>query len=109
MFWERALLILLVALCLRLAWLNVALAAYIARSPLSYLYEGVLGLGLWLACRFPRARLTWLSLTLGWGAMLCMGLGGYLADESGGGANTWPELLLGIFALLTLGASTLKK
>ncbi|WP_278912730.1 hypothetical protein [Deinococcus wulumuqiensis] len=70
LLWERGLFfLLLLQLGLlqlgRLVWLNVALSAYLPRTPLSGLAEGLLLLGLVLAARSPDRRI-WLSLTLGW-------------------------------------------
>lgn len=80
--WERGLLLLLLLQLGRLVWLNVALSAYMTRTPVSWWAEALLLLGLVRAARSPEQRL-WLSLTLGWAAVVGAVLGGYLADESG--------------------------
>lgn len=78
------------------------------RTPLSGLAEGLLLLGLVLAARSPDRRI-WLSLTLGWAAVVGGVLGGSLADESGSGGQALPDFLLGSLALLSLTALALRR
>ena len=108
LLWERGLLLLLLGQLGRLVWLNAALAAYMTRTPVSWLAEVLLVLGLVRAARSPERRL-WLSLTLGWAAVVGGVLGGYLADESGGGGQAVPDFLLGSLALLSLTALSLRR
>lgn len=107
-FWEYGLFFLLLLQLGRLVWLNAALTAYMTRTPVSWLAEALLLLGLVLAARSPERRL-WLSLTLGWAVVVGAVLGGYLADESGGGGQALPDVLFGSLALVSLTALALRR
>ena len=105
--WEYGLFFLLLLQLGRLVWLNVALSAYMTRTPVSWLAEALL-LGMVLAARSDKRHL-WLSLTLGWAAVVGAVLGGYLADESGGGGQALPDVLFGSLALVSLTALALRR
>ena len=109
-WWDRGLSLLLFGWTLRAAVLNAQLAEFIPRLPPAWTFELALGLGGLgaLALRGGRRRV-WLSLWLGLAALRGAFLGGWLADESGGGGLIWPDFGVGMIALLSLTLWTLQR